>query len=113
MQIVRKGGPRSPCLDILQSLERGDAVAADHDGSTSIAILPDVHVVGFRMHLFDSIVYDKIEEHVEAAKSPLNLATALNVDSDALVEESLEFWLRYFRHLRECLDVSMDLYECG
>ena len=51
------------------------------------------------MDLFDGIVDNKVEEHVESSKCALDLASALNVDSDALVKEAFELRLRHFGHL--------------
>lgn len=65
------------------------------------------------MDLFDSIVDDQVEEHVETSKCALNLASALDVDSDALVEEALELRLGYFGHLGMCTGVCRVLEDVG
>lgn len=63
------------------------------------------------MDLFDGIVDNKIEENVESTKCALNLASALNVDSDTLVEEALQLRLRYFGHLALCMTSAKGVLE--
>lgn len=99
-------GMRSPRLHAFQRLEGSHAIASDHHCPASVAILPYIWIAGLWVNLLNSIVDDEIEEDVESSKRALNLSSALDVDCDALVEEALELWLRYFRHLDQIMEIS-------
>lgn len=109
----KENAARSPRLHVFQRLQRGDTVASDYDSAASIAILPYVGIACLRMNLFDGIIDNEIEEHVESSKCALDLSSALDVDSNALVKEALELRLRYFGHLAVYVKSPDVLERCG
>ena len=107
----RKTWPRGGGQSLAQFLRiLGKANEAAHHCPTLGAINPSmliktsIPILRLRMHLLYRRVDDEVQEDVVASQCADDLAPALDVDGDALVEETLQFWLCDFRHLSKLIE---------